>query len=427
MNNRYGSAGIHRRPMSHLHAWRLFSALMAGLWGFLLSSNAAQLWATAYYPGTAESVMPVSDIDFSVITHVIQFSLTPNSDGSLDENAKGIVRTNADDLIRRAHAAGRKVLICVGGADSGPGFQGASATGHRAAFVANLVRFMSAWNYDGIDLDWEPLLASEFPQYTNLVLELRSAMDSAPTRKLLTAAASAYPTYGDPPGSEYTMFSSLQSQFDQINIMTYDLSGAYAGWVTWFNSPIYDGGYRFSATSNLVPSVAGSVENFITNGVGSAKLGIGVAFYGDVWSGGAGASTEGVSLPRQSWVSAPTVTQVPFAEIMSDYYQSNLYCWDTNAQAAYLSIDKPGAAGDRFISYDDEHTCQAKVKYARERGLGGIMIWELAQGHRSDQPAGQRDPLVHAIQRAFVYPNAAAPPIDGRRNGNGVSESQSRP
>jgi chitinase len=353
--------------------------------------------------------MPVSDIDFAAITHVIQFSVIPNADGSLDEAANGIVRTGAAELVRRAHAAGRKVLICVGGANSGPGFQGASAIPRRAAFIANLVRFMTAGNYDGIDLDWEPVLVSDFPQFTNLVLELRSAMNSLPTRKLLTAAVSAYPTYGDPLGSEYTMLCALQTQFDQINIMTYDLSGAYAGWVTWFNSPLFDGGYRFSTTGNLVPSIDGAVENFITNGVSPAKLGIGVAFYGDVWAGGTGTSTGGVSHPRQSWVSAPTVTQVPYSEIMSAYYHSNLYCWDTNAQAAYLSIEKPGAADDRFISYDDENTCQAKVRYAREHGLGGVMIWQLAEGHRSEQPAGLRDPLVRAIRRALAGPNQMAP------------------
>ena len=402
--------------MSLLRVWSFLPVLTAVLFSFLTRTTAAELWATAYYPGTAGSVMPVSDIDFAVITHVIEFSLMPNADGSLDETANGIVGTNAADLISHAHAAGRKVLICVGGANSGPGFQGASATPRRAAFIANLVGYMTARNYDGIDLDWEPVSVSDFSQFTNLVLELRSAMDSLPTHKLLTAAASAYPTYGDPPSSEYTMFSALQSKFDQINIMTYDLSGAYDGWVTCFNSPIYDCGFRFHTTGTLVPSIAGAVENFIANGVSPAKLGIGVAFYGDVWAGGTGASTGGVSLPRQSWVTAPTVSQVPYAQIMTDYYQSNLYCWDTRAQAAYLSIDKPKDSDDRFISYDDEHACRAKIGYARDHGLGGIMIWQLALGHRSAQPAGLRDPLIQAIQRALTSSKAADPQLDVREN-----------
>jgi chitinase len=433
MNNCSRNAGIHRKPTSLLRDGRFLALLAAGLLSLSSRSSAADLWATAYYSGKAESVLPVSDIDFTVITHVIQFALAPNPDGSLDEAANGIVKTNAADLVKQAHAAGRKVLICVGGANSRQGFQGASAIPHRAAFIANLVRFMTAWNYDGMDLDWEPLMASDFSQYTNLVLELRSALDAVPTRKLLTAAVSAYSTYGDSPSSEYAMLSALQSQFDQINIMTYDLSGAYSGWVTWFNSPIYDGGYRFSSTSEFVPSIDGAVRNFIANGVAPARLGIGVAFYGDVWSGGTGAITGGVSLPRQSWVSAPTVTQVSYSQILSAYYQSNFYHWDTNAGAAYLSIDKPGAADDRFISYDDEHTCEAKIDYARARGLGGIMIWQLAQGHLPDQPAGLRDPLVQAIGRALVSSNPADPRPDtlddrtGNRSTNRVSDSLSHP
>jgi chitinase len=375
----------------------LFSLFLV-LCGIPSQSAAAELWVTAYYPGTAEKIMPPADIDFTVVTHVIQFALVPNADGSLDERANVIARTNAVDLVRRAHAAGRKVLICVGGANSGPRFQGATAPAHRAAFIANLVRFMNAGNYDGIDLDWEPLSASDFRQYTNFALNLRSGMDASPARKLLTAAVSAYPAFGDPPASESVMFASLQSHFNQINIMTYDLSGPYAGWVTWFNSPIYDGGGHFSSTGRPLPSINGAVENFITNGVSPAKLGIGVAFYGDVWSGG-------VSMPRQSWTSPPTVTQIPYSEIMHAYYQSNYYHWDTNAQAAYLSIGKPGAVDQRFVSYDDERTCGAKINFARQHGLGGVMIWQLAQGHRPDLPADRRDPLVDAIRRAVSSKN----------------------
>jgi hypothetical protein len=46
---------------------------------------------------------------------------------------------------------------------------------------------------------------------------------------------------------------------------------------------------------------------------------------------------------------------------MSTYFQSALSHWDGSAQAAGLSLDNPGSANDGFISYDDEHTCQAKA------------------------------------------------------------------
>lgn len=344
--------------------------------------------------------MSASNIDFTALTHIIHFSVVPNSDGTLNGSANGITSANSTDLVTRAHAAGLKVLICVGGAGSESDFQAATSTANLSTFINNLTNFMASRGYDGVDIDWEPLPATDSQQYTNLVTGLRAALAGFSQPKLLTAAAGAYPPYGDPPTAEYLMFAAFQNQFDQINIMTYDLSGPYSGWVTWFNSPIYDGGYRFPSTGGLVPSVDGSVAGFIGNGVSPAKLGIGIAFYGYIWTGGSGTTTGGVTQPRQAWTTAPTVTTPSFTTIMSGYYQSNLYHWDPSAQAAYLGITNVNPANDMFISYDDQHTCQAKVSYARNQGLGGVMIWELAQDHTPNKP----DPLLQSVKQALASP-----------------------
>jgi len=358
-------------------------------------ARCAELWSTAYYPGWTQGSLPASNIDFTALSHVIHFALAPNPDGTLNGVNSRITPDNASDLVSRAHAAGKKALLCVGGASTELGFQGATSSANLGRFITNLVNFTTTYDYDGIDVDWEPLPAADFPQYTQLVNGLRSALEGFAPPKLLTAAVAAYPAYGDPPASEYSLFAELQGRFDQINIMTYDLSGAYAGWVTWFNSPLYDGGYHFSSTGGLVPSIDGAVSNFVSNGVAPRKLGIAIAFYGDVWAGG-------VSRPRQSWRKAPAVTQVPFTDIMSSYYQSNFYHWDTNAQAAYLSIGHHGSAKDVFVSYDDERACEAKVRYARKHCLGGIMIWQLAQGYLDEPENGDHNPLIQAVKQALA-------------------------
>ncbi len=273
--------------------------------------------------------MPASNIDFTALTDVIHFSVIPNTDGTLNSGENGLTPGNSADIVTRAHAAGKPVLLCVGGAGSESDFELATTNATLSTFVSNLTNFMAARGYDGVDIDWEPLTVADGPQFTNLVYRLRSALNNFPQYKLLTVAAGAYPPYGDPPTGEYTMFAALQSQFDQINIMTYDLSGPYEGWVTWFNSPIYDGGYRFPSSGALVPSVNGAVSNFVVNGVSPAKLGIGMAFYGDIWAGGSGTSTGGVTQPRQSWTNAPTLSNATYTAIMSSYYQSSLYHWDT--------------------------------------------------------------------------------------------------
>jgi chitinase len=299
------------------------------------------------------------------------------------------------------------VLICVGGASSESGFRGASSSANLAAFVSNLVNFMSTNSYDGIDIDWEPLPSSDFNQYTNLVIALRSALNSFSSPKLLTVAAAPYPAYPDFTPAEYLMYAGIQTRLDQINLMTYDLSGPYAGWVTWFNSPIYDGGATFPSTGRRLPSIDVPVNSFVSNGVTPAKLAIGTPFYGFVWSGGAGTPSGGVTLPLQSWTNPPTTTAVTFSKIMTSYYQSNLYHWDTAAQAGYLSIPNSVSTNDQFISYDDEHSTEAKVSYARNHSLGGLMIWELSQDYEAGAPEGQRNPLVGSVKAALATPGLA--------------------
>jgi chitinase len=363
----------------------------------------ADLWCTGYYPGWEQGTLPASSIDFAAVTHIIHFSLVPNSDGTLDSSANSLTSANSSDIVSHAHAAGKKVIVCVGGAGSQSGFQGATTNANRAVFITNLVNLMTARGYDGIDIDWEPLDPSDANQFTNFVNGLRTALNAINPRPLLTAAIASPPT---PP----TLIASVQSQFDQINLMTYDLSGPYPGWVTWFNAPIYDGGYTFPSTGGLVPSADGMVNSVMSAGVPAGKLGIGIAFYGWIWSGGTGTSTGGAALPRQGWTTAPTTTQQSYNTILSTYYQSTLYHWDTNAQAAYLSIDNSGSSNDKFISYDDTRTCQSKVSYARNRHLGGVMIWELAQDHH----AGQADPLLQSIKQALATPGSTAVHVNGQ-------------
>jgi chitinase len=383
--------------------FRRLSALIALELCLCHSSAWGDLWCTAYYPGWEQSVMPASSIDFTAVTHIIHFSVVPNSDGSLNSSVNSITSPNSSDIVTHAHAAGKKVLICVGGASSQTGFQGATTSANRGAFITNLVNFVSARGYDGIDIDWEPLDPSDANQYTNFVNGLRTALNVISPRQLLTAAIASPPT---PP----TLIATVQSQFDQINLMTYDLSGPYPGWVTWFNAPIYDGGYRFPSTGGLVPSADGMVNSVTNAGVPPGKLGIGIAFYGWIWSGGAGTSTGGAALPRQSWTTAPATTQQSYNTIISTYYQSNLYHWDSAAQAAYLGIDNTGASNDKFISYDDQRTCQSKVSYARNHRLGGVMIWELAQDHQASQP----DPLLQSIKQALGTPGQTAIRFNGQ-------------
>jgi chitinase len=338
------------------------------------------IWVTAYYAGWQEGRLPVAEIDFGALTVLAHFAWVPNSSGVLDTSALGTTTAQTQRVVAAAHAAQRQVVITVGGASSGPGFHAALQASRRPAFVQAILSGVRSGGYDGVDVDIEPLDDADTALYTAFIQELREGLDAIRSGMLLTAAV----------GPNLAPLSAVLGAFDQVNLMTYDFSGAYPGWVTWHNSALHNMGLQFPGSSRFLPSCDDSVAGAVAAGATTGKLGIGIDFYGYVWSG--------ATAPEQP-ISGVTVTpNVPYWEIMDTLYSDAARRWHAGVEAPYLSIGS-GSTG-RFVSYDDEQSIAAKVRWARAHGLGGVIVWELAGAHRTNQPAGERDLLLQALKAA---------------------------
>lgn len=329
----------------------------------------------AYYAGWMQGWynngrLPAEKIDFSVLDYVIHFALFPNSDGTFDDQSNSIRESNSKALVKAAHSAGKKALISVGGWNSADAFHGATRISRLVIFANNLVSFMIERGYDGIDIDWEPLEPSDSTLYISFIITLRSIMTAAKPNSMLTAAN----------GTQGKIFSKIYQYFDIINLMTYDLSGPWGGWVTWHNAPLYDGGYEFPGSGGRVPSAAGMTDNFIAAGVPADKIGIGIDFYGYKWQGGNRTSTGGVTEPRQKWINPPQLfPNIPYYQIMEQYFRPNFYRWDSAAKVPFLQIVTECDWSDMFISYDDERTCKAKVDYVKKKNYPEFLFGNLAR------------------------------------------------
>lgn len=395
--------------------WRVSSGPESGwseVWSFTTSQmpdtsppdtttppETQDIWVSAYLaswnhyapPGGNWGHISANDIDWDAFTHLIYFAMSARADGSLSSIAayENISPDRINAIVSAAHKHNKPVLISIGGWGNYNGFSRAITPGSRARFVNNLVSLIKTWGFDGIDLDMEPINSSDVENYKALVRELHAELQKVTTplgsKPLLTAATSWSPG----------LFSDLQQYFDQINLMTYDYSGAWEGWVSWHNSSVYDGGLTFPGTNRPLPSIHGTLQTFINAGIAREKLGVGIDFYGYVWNGY-------VTDPGQSLTPvAPRVQDnVPYHTIMNNYYSTGAYRWDDDAQAAYLHIASPDPSRRKFISYDDERSVQAKIDYTRQQKIGGVIIWELGGGYRSDQPAGSRDLLLQTVKNA---------------------------
>lgn len=370
----------------------LLLLLVLSTWCVLPAQN--QKWVGAYYAGWWQGgQLNPDEIDYSAVTHIIHFALVLKPDGTFSGDGNGLTTPNVVEAVHAAHNADRKIIICIGGSNTDAAFAGSASPANRGRFIASLVNFMVTYGYDGIDVDWEPLLTKT--HYLDFVRELRQAMTSAmPGSELMTAVMI---------GDDSNLLSRAEKYFDQINLMTYDMSGPWPRWVTWHNTPLYDAGYVFPSTGGSVPSTDGAVKEKIKAGIPASKLGVGIEFYGYRWWGGDGTPTGGVTAPRQEWKAYPNVkSTVPYFQLMDTYARYPVR-WDDAAEASYISIDNPGSAYDEFISFDNERTIRSKANYVEKKGLGGVIVFELGGGYRRNVPRPYRDVLLQTVKQAFFH------------------------
>ena len=357
----------------------LFLMILAGV----TFASAQTHWVTAYYAAWAKwnsTPVDVPQIDFTCATHWVLFTMPPTSSGTFDGTGSGIDTARMRQFVNAVHGAGKKAIIGTGG-------WGSDYTGvvtNSTTSVNFLINLMRTYGYDGVDIDWEPVPSAQYANFAAWVKALKTAMLAVNPQAVLTQAALGY---------DQALVNN-QQYLDQINLMTYDMSGPWPGWVSWHNSAIFDGGNRFPSTGGLLPSIDASITSYTTAGVPASKLGFGIEFYGYIWNG--------VTGPMQSGFGTVQNT-VPYAQIM-DAYAGLPLKWDAAAQAAYYSPP------NQFVSFDADTTMGVKANYMRAKGIGGVIVYEVAAAYRNNMPAGFKDQLLQTVKHAFM--GGAPPPSD---------------
>ena len=318
-------------------------------------------------------------IPYRKLTHIAHafLLLDPKGDGSLSVDP-GLIQP---DLISRAHAAGVKVLISIGGAETAQGVAFAAVArdpDRRAAFVRNVRRFVEEHGYDGVDVDWEvPNAPDDTEPCVQLVRTLRAELP-APGFLLSMAIPSNPPGWG-------TGFDvpALAPMLDFVNVMTYDMHGPWSDHAG-HNSPMLQSGDDPGREGSL----ASSADLFAnTYGVPPEKINLGTAFYGYEFPGAT--ALWGRCECRQG---TRQVDYGTYVKQRVDKLGWKSYV-DESAGAPYL-LSQNGAG---FVSYDDAKSTARKVKYALgTRGFGGVFMWQLAADYD-----GRSQDLLAAMYRAF--------------------------
>ena len=255
------------------------------------------------------------------------------------------------------------------------------------------------YNITGIDLDWEYpgsnnacygniFSAEDEKNFFNLTKNIKHEINNIEISMAVTT-------------NPWTKNKDHIKYLDYINIMAYDINGAYWSSETGSNSP-YD-------------SILEGVENWKKLGLSNEQIIVGLPFYGrafhakhkpfipnveniiDVGNVKGGPSDElwndkcfdNKTLGEHAKNNDNKVynTVWSFSELIVDFNNNKKWIKSQDEKSktpyAYYEVNDDRNKYWYYVSYDDEESIKNKVNYVKKKQLSGVMIWEITQDYNN--------------------------------------------
>jgi chitinase len=330
-----------------------------------LSNSLRAQQIIAYYSGNAKQIKKYPAIQ---CTEII-FSFCHLNGNSLTVNDKKDTLTIRSLVALKKKNTRLKILLSLGGWGGCKTCSDVFSTDKgRSEFAESVLALTTYFNTDGIDMDWEfpalaaypdhPFKVEDKVNFTTLIQTLRKKLGRSKEISVICA--------GESPYLEGSLdLQDIAPYIDRINLMTYDLIGSKTHFYG-HHTPLYSTGWQTASADH-------AVHYLDSLKIPHKKICIGSAFYGREYL---------VLENRADGLNQPAVFQkfITMKDILKEYTDDQGYTthWDSVAEAAYKYNDQ----NKIFITYDDERSVAAKVKYVKDKKLNGIFFWEM----RLDRP-----------------------------------------
>ncbi len=335
-----------------------------------------------------------------------------NSNGTTTTGWSGWTSAKMTSIINDAHSTGTRVVLTVqsfawnstGKARQKALLSSWSARLNLARQIAAAVRDRGA---DGVNLDFEPLVAGAEGQFTALVRTIRTELNKVRKGYQITFDTTGF--IGNYPIENATAPGGA----DAIFIMGYDYRGSTSSPVGSL-APLSRSGYDIRDT---VAAYAARVP--------ASKLILGVPYYGRAWS----TDTDQVHARNISGAKYGASTTVVYTSALPFFTQYGKR-YDTTEQVAWTAYHRENCTGTygcvnpwRQLYVDDARALGAKYDLVNRYNLRGAGIWALGYD-------GTRTELWGAIQSKFITdsvpPTLSGGSISAARfspNGDGAIDS----
>ncbi|KAK6618323.1 hypothetical protein RUM44_002775 [Polyplax serrata] len=334
-------------------------------------------WAW-YRPGIGK--YSPENIDYDLCTHIAYgFAvLDPNTLTIKPHDSWADIDNEFYLKVTRLKKKGLKVLIAIGGWNDSLGNKYSrlvASSSRRRKFIETVLQFISKYNFDGLDLDWEyPKCwqvncnagpSEDKQNFATFVMELSKAFK--PKGLLLSSAVSPSKIVIDL-GYEV---AKLSHYFDYISVMTYDFHGHWDK-MTGHVAPLY---YNTGDTYDYF-NANYSINYWIEKGADRRKIIMGMPLYGQSFQ---------LQNPKEHGLNAPSSGPGRPGEFTRaggflSFYEICEYVKRQGWKVVRNSMKKMGPyayKGNQWVSYDDVSDIRQKSRFIKQMNLGGGMVWAL--------------------------------------------------
>ncbi|XP_030755722.1 acidic mammalian chitinase-like [Sitophilus oryzae] len=249
-----------------------------------------------------------------------------------------------------------KISLAVGGWGEGSIKYSvmASSQDYRDKFADSVLKFITYYNFDGIDLDWEyPTSRGGIAEdKDNFVVLLKTVKEKiSPWGFQLSIAVGAETIYYNIP--------EIYKYVDYIHIMGYDLIQSTSN-VTGLSAPF--------------TPIKASINAWLEGGTPASKLILGVPAYGHCFNLLDASDHEIGSATTTNTCGGAYTDENGFLA----YYEILLLLKNGYCDGTEVSDDTVYSwCGDEWLTYDNEETVATKTQYVLDQSLGGVMVWSL--------------------------------------------------
>jgi chitinase len=332
-----------------------------------------KLAVIAYYTGN-ETV--IDSFEVQKLTHIIFSFCHLKGNRLFVNNARDSATIHKLVSLKQKFPA-LKIMLSLGGW-GGCEFcsQVFSTKAGRSEFAESVKELTDYFDSDGIDLDWEYPVISGYPghvyqagdksNFTALVKQLRKKLGR---HQVISFAAGGFTSYL----LQSIEWKKVMRRVDFVNLMSYDLVSGFAT-TTGHHTPLYSNATQTESADHAV-NILDSL------GVPKNKIVIGAAFYARTWE-----NVENIN--NGLYQPGKFKSFIPFNKFDSVLVADSGFVFYHDAIAS--ATHAYNASQKIFATFDDPASIKAKTRYAIDKGLKGIMFWQLTLDK-------QRGGLVDAI------------------------------